>query len=455
MRRLLLLALVGLVTPATAQVEVALPAVRHLAVLRSEADSDRAAYAAREAGITIQRAYGALFAFSTPLARAAALRDSLVAWPFIARDSAGAPCIEWDRTITTQEARKTTGLLDWGLVATGAPILWEFGLTGRGLLFGPVDSGIDSLHPDLQVVGGYTPLGSDSTAWNDAVAVCRGHGTFTGGQMASRHYGVAPDGGLFASRIFQQDFRGECTGTVFGAIAAMQHAVDRGVVAFNLSVGFPGSSGPSFSYVLNDLASRAIVVTGSAGNSGTASLNAPANTPPAIGVGSFGPGPYRPGYSQTGPELLLLAPGEGITSTMPGGGAAAKSGTSMAAPWVAGVAAMLIHTPEMQRVAVGRRVDSTRTLLCVSAEDVGALGRDNESGCGLLRVDRALAALRGGAIASWTARTYPTTTIDSVAIACTKGCAITSVGDLTILRREPWLVFQARGPATLSIGSLP
>jgi subtilisin family serine protease len=120
-----------------------------------------------------------------------------------------------------------------------------------------------------------------------------------------------------------------------------------------------------------------VLVVAAAGNTGGTVLY-PAAYPTVLSVGASNQSDQRAGFSAFGPRLDLLAPGEAILSTWNGVPYFVRSGTSMAAPHVAGVAALLrSRAPQLPPVAI-------RACLFAAATDLGPPGRDDSAGWGLL-----------------------------------------------------------------------
>ena len=284
----------------------------------------------------------------------------------------------------TRPTRVRADAIPWGVSTVGAPAAWAAGLTGAGVKVGIMDSGIDYTHPDLNVVGGFdfnTSSGAPA-AYNDNNTACNGHGTHVSGTVAAKQngsgvVGVAPGASLYALRVFNSDAASGCFAYLSSQILALQWAVTNRLDVVSISIGNGASS--AYATAVANANVAGVVVVAAAGNSGAPGIAYPAAAPGAIAVAALDPGNTVAGYSSSGPEMWIAAPGSGIESTMPGGGTGSKSGTSMATPHVTGVVALI------RQAHPTWTVDQVRTELKNDAIDVAAPGFDNNSGWGLVQ----------------------------------------------------------------------
>lgn len=224
----------------------------------------------------------------------------------------------------------------WAVPKLQLTTAWD--TTRGGPLVAVVDTGVDYNHADLagQVVKGYDYANNDSDPMDD-----QGHGTHCAGTIAALTNngvgiaGIAPGSKILAVKVLGGDGSGSTSGIAQGIVSA----VKAGAKVISLSLG-----GPSESSVLRDAVNQAlsagVVVVAAAGNDGTTTKNYPAAYPGVIAVGASTKTDGRASFSQYGSWLSVAAPGEGIYSTVPGK-YQSMSGTSMAAPQVAGVAALV------------------------------------------------------------------------------------------------------------------
>ncbi|MCK7595160.1 S8 family serine peptidase [Pseudomarimonas salicorniae] len=286
----------------------------------------------------------------------------------------------------------------YGITLVDSTNLWSSGATGSNVLICVIDSGINATHEDLVGnISGGSPAGWDSDA-------C-GHGTHVAGTAAARNntlgvVGVAHAASLYVVKIFSGD--AQSCGSAFSSniLSAAQQCASAGSaqnkrVVINLSLGGSGSSSIESSGFASLYNTGANLIVAAAGNDGTSNLSYPASYDSVISVGAVNSTKALAAFSQRNAQVELVAPGVGIQSTYPSAGGvnpangyAMLSGTSMASPHVAGVAAA-IWSRSPQRTAA-----EVRSALTSTAEDLGTPGRDPEFGFGLVRGLSALTALQ-------------------------------------------------------------
>ncbi|PWH15691.1 MAG: hypothetical protein DDG58_10680 [Ardenticatenia bacterium] len=301
----------------------------------------------------------------------------------------------------------------WNLQAIQATQAWDYA-GGQGVVVAVIDSGIayeDFEHyrraPDLAntvVIPGYDFVNNDPHANDDF-----GHGTHVAGTIAqSTNNGLGVAGVAFGATLMPVkvlDARGQGG---FDAVArGVIFAADQGARVINLSL-----SGRKASRLLQDAiqyaADKGVLIVAAAGNSGGA-VEYPAAYDPVIAVGAVDYRLQRARYSNFGPQLDLVAPGgdtradanedglpDGILQETFQGDPTRfalhnMEGTSMAAPHVAGVAALLFAFNP------GATAAQVRQVLETSARDLGTPGLDDNYGHGLVQAAAALAAMRAQA----------------------------------------------------------
>ncbi|MBU1073914.1 S8 family serine peptidase, partial [bacterium] len=403
---------------------------------------------------TLERAGAELAPVFTELAAAGLLERTDALWlagsyaanakPAGVHALAAAPAVGriWldDRTSRTYGAAAASSPRDggkalaWHLPRIGADQAWAQGFDGTGVLVGHVDTGVSYDHPDLAdrmwdgggawPHHGYDAVDDDDDPYDGDTSIH--HGTHTAGLIVGdgtggTATGAAPGATLMALRAVP--------GYYSDMVEAMQFGLDNGPVdVFSMSAGWDDPAGDlkeanrANADILLAMGVAWITAAGNGDNTGghfplPQDIGTPADCPDpwfgaaghsaVIAVGattnadavwpssSLGPTvwaiagtgyddyPYPPGLMK--PDIA--APGVDITSTLSSSGYVAYSGTSMSCPLVAGAAAILLQaTP-----------GATPTLLAealeTSATDIGAPGRDNAAGAGLLNIPAALEAM--------------------------------------------------------------
>jgi hypothetical protein len=322
-------------------------------------------------------------------------------------------------------ASGTSSPPEQNLNVINAPALWSMGFTGQGIVVASLDSGVDFTHPDLsgRWRGGtnswYDPYGQHPSTPTDML----GHGTWTmgvmvGGDAGGTAIGVAPGARWIAAKIFN-DSGSSTTTAIHQSYQWLLDPDNNPTTAdapdvVNNSWAF-GSIGCNLEFQpdLQALVAAGIVPVFAAGNFGTSGNPSPANNPEALAVGAINNTGLIYSGSSRGPTSCggttrtypdVVAPGVNINSTDLYGFYYSTTGTSLAAPHVAGTLALLLSAYPNLSVA------EQRAALVNTTVDLGATGADNNFGAG--RID-ALAAYNSLAAAQPTATATNTPTITS------------------------------------------
>ncbi|MFM9959005.1 MAG: S8 family serine peptidase [Phycisphaerales bacterium] len=302
-----------------------------------------------------------------------------------------------------------------------ASLAWPLG-RGQGVTVAVLDTGIDATHPELfgRVAPGGTNFVNPGTPPTDVPAGLDtdndarfdefvGHGTLVAGLVAR----VAPDAKILPIKVMDSDG----VATTFRAIAGIYHALDHGADVINLSLGTLADPA-LLKNALVEAESRGVVVVASAGNENDANPRFPAAFPaPAgtIAVGATHGSLLRADFSNYGAWITLCAPGVDVVSTLPNNEYARASGTSFAAPLIAGAAAVLRSGCNLVGAA------EVRALLAQGATPIDAA---NPSYAGLLGAGRVDAGASANAASSAGAL---------VVLADFNGDRVVNVADLTFM----------------------
>jgi subtilisin len=391
-----------------------------------DANRERAAEIARGFGLAPFHTYGtALFGFaaSVPATQVEALRRS----PMVAHLEADQPVSLPKPVFEPAPARamgegatepsSSTQVVPWGIDRTGAR---NNGSTGSGISVYVLDTGIDPAHPDLEANLGEGHTVFESTCrgnskncpppptWHDD----HGHGTHVAGTIGAADngsgvVGVAPEVTLHAVKVMGADGRGSRSGIIAGVDWVAGHNADRPRVA-NMSLGGAGEkfgtctadglvgSTDAYHAALCNARNMGVVFAVSAGNSGAdAAFQAPAAFyDAAITVSAtscrfdgealvqicesgseafttwsnWGVGSDEEWRSEASLPVAIAAPGANVLSTWIGGDYRYASGTSMAAPHVAGGAALVLQQLVGSQAADGSAFSTVRTALLGASE---------------------------------------------------------------------------------------
>jgi thermitase len=276
----------------------------------------------------------------------------------------------------------------WGLAQIKAAEAWDLTTGSNSVTIAVIDTGVDLDHPELQsnIVPGYDYVNFDNFADDD-----NGHGTHVAGIAAAKgNNGQGVAGLNWKARIMPLkilDYNGD--GDVFNLAQAILEAADRGAQVINLSLGgnCPYNDWTAVQQAIDEATAKGVLVIAASGNQGLSSVFCPAALDKVIAVGSTTQSDFLSYFSNYGAELDVVAPGSNIYSTLPGGAYGYKSGTSMATPYVAGLAALIwsLNT-NLSPEAVSQIIQTT-------ADDLGSPGWDEAFGYGRINAGRAVSQI--------------------------------------------------------------
>lgn len=269
-----------------------------------------------------------------------------------------------------------------GVAQIKAPAAWDSS-RGRGIKVAVLDTGIAGTHPDLAAnyKGGVSFVPTETSPVD-----FHSHGTHCAGTIAAALNGVGVVGVALAAYLYAvKVLPSSGPGNWSWLISGINWSITNGMKILSMSLG--GAAAPTAVGTMCQLAwDRGLLLVAAAGNSGPGAntVGFPALYPNVIAVSAIDSSNVIAPFSSRGPKVELCAPGVNVLSTIPGGGYGTKSGTSMACPHVAGVAALAWGSHRYQTNVVIRR------LLAWSSDNLGPAGRDPLYGFG--RVDAEQAA---------------------------------------------------------------
>ncbi|MBI4404051.1 MAG: S8 family serine peptidase [Deltaproteobacteria bacterium] len=301
----------------------------------------------------------------------------------------------------------------WGLEKTRTVQAWET-TRAAGQIVAVIDTGVDDSHPDLQ---GQVIRGRDFINGDDIPNDDHGHGTHVAGTIAAIANngigiaGVAPESRILAIKVLSGNGSGDLSGLAEG----IRYAADNGATVINMSLGafFEEDSPPYLTDSIRYAHDKNVVIVAAAGNSSANVRNfVPANDPRVIAVSAFNYSDAKAWFSNFGNRISVAAPGGGdispedvycpgcsILSLFATGTTTFSSslkvdtnlarlqGTSMAAPHVAGVAALIRAAHE------DFSNEQVRQALLRGSNDVAQTGFDIESGFGRINAEQAVAII--------------------------------------------------------------
>jgi subtilisin len=268
-------------------------------------------------------------------------------------------------------AAKLTTKTTWGIEFLQVPTLWKQGLTGKGIRVGHLDTGADGKHPALKTAivsfAEFDSFGVQTTPAPKPHDTDE-HGTHTAATIAGRTVkkqavGVAPESGLASAIVIEG---GNVVARILGG---MDWAITQDIRVLSMSLGLRGMI-DFFLAVTQIIRGKNILPVFAVGNEGPGTSRSPGNYVEALSVGANEMNGRVASFSSSQRFLRakdplvpdLVAPGVDVISAKPGGGFQLMSGSSMATPHVAGLAALLFQAkPDASVTEVEKAIFSSCT----------------------------------------------------------------------------------------------
>ncbi|WP_246943150.1 S8 family peptidase [Bacillus pinisoli] len=227
----------------------------------------------------------------------------------------------------------------YGIKNTYTNLAWDVTKGSSSQEIAIIDTGVDYTHPDLdgKTIKGYDFVDNDYNPMD-----LNGHGTHVAGIAAAETNnatgiaGTAPNTRILAVRVLDANGSGSVTDIADG----IRYAADAGAEVINLSLGCDCST-TTLQNAVNYAWNKGVVLVAAAGNDGVSTTFEPASYTNVIAVGAVDSLNRKASFSNYGTWVDVVAPGVDIAATYPGNRYVYMSGTSMASPYVAGLAALL------------------------------------------------------------------------------------------------------------------
>ena len=310
----------------------------------------------------------------------------------------------------------------WGMYKVEAPAAWDTTTGSATVTVAILDTGVDQDHPDL--VGKIAKNANFTTS--RTVDDRHGHGTHVAGIAAAATNngigvaGLGYDSSIMNVKVLGDDGSGYYSWVINGII----WAADNGAQVINMSLGGSVSSS-ALQDAVNYAWSKGAVITAAAGNSGSSSPLYPAYYANCMAVAATDSYDRKPSWSNYGDWVDVAAPGVSILSTVKGNSYGYMSGTSMASPHVAGLAA-LVFTTVGDDNDNGLLNDEVRDRIESTCDDIGVSG----IGSGRINATRAVQGEQAEPLPDvQNVKTADRTSVSEAGTIITYTCTVTNIGE--------------------------
>lgn len=281
------------------------------------------------------------------------------------------------------ETLETVQTIPWGVERINAPALWTE-VTGKGVKVAVMDSGVNFEHPDFvkSLMGGYNAIDPAQPPMDDY-----GHGTLVSGVIAAQNnrigiVGVAPDVELYSIKVLDKYGEGDISAIADG----IDWCIKNKIQVVNMSFAIAEDK-PLLNTVVQKAVQAGIIVVASASNTYGGAAGYPASYDNVISVTAVDMG-FK--ICRTAPrgKIDFSAPGVGIISTSDDGGYEEFLGTSLAAPYITGIIALILQKPENFGVPRDQACtfSDVYSILKGLSKDLGKKGKDEVFGEGFVQL---------------------------------------------------------------------
>ncbi|OJF90303.1 S8 family peptidase [Alkalibacterium sp. 20] len=290
--------------------------------------------------------------------------------------------ITYDQEVSTSQSPYEVSDDDWNQTMIGTFDAWEQGYTGENVNIAILDTGFHQ-HPDITYAGGHSIFAEDDELGPDVWTNDHsGHGTHVAGilgaHQGTRAQGIATDADIYGVKIYHES-NGDKT-RVGNLLTGLNWAIQNDSDIIVISSGYPDHN-QEVHDTIQAAYDQGILIFAASGNitDDNGAIDYPAVHEEVIAVSGVNQRQARVSDSMVGPENELAAPGQNILSLSPDGAYSTMSGTSQAAPHVAGIAALLMEKHPSESP------DAIRQRLIEQALDLGDPGHDVLYGHGLVQ----------------------------------------------------------------------
>jgi hypothetical protein len=287
-----------------------------------------------------------------------------------------------------KKRRKLVEFQQYGIEITQVSEVWEHinthpnKYTNTPIKICIIDTGFDSTHEDLPSSNNIT---TTNTGYGNPLIDMDGHGTHIAGVIGAVGFnrlgivGVNPNPTNFAFHI-SKALNDDGLGTASSVLVGIEGCISSGSKIISMSLGGGPTSSTIFREIYEDAYNQGVLPFAASGNLGLYIDDYPASYPTVVSVGAVGMDSRRANFSNWNTQLELMGPGVDIVSTYPGNRYGALSGTSMAVPYVAGIAALIWgYFPQCSNQQI-------RNVLAVTAKAMTGRRRCNhKTGYGLVQ----------------------------------------------------------------------